>query len=80
MNNRLKHFTAMLLIGDGIMAMLRPQHDAIAWSEGPWIWRTAMKRLARCPAMARTIGAVQVAGGIWWMLRQESPDTKTLAS
>lgn len=33
--NRWKHFTAMVLIGDGVMAAVNPRHDAHAWAKGP---------------------------------------------
>jgi hypothetical protein len=30
-----KHFAAMLLIGDGVMALICPEWDAEAWAVGP---------------------------------------------
>ena len=71
---RSKHFAAMALIGDGVMALVRPEHDALAWKGGPKPWRSAMQFLHDRPTLTRTIGAVQVVAGIWWALQQEKQD------
>jgi hypothetical protein len=70
---RWKHFTAMALIGDGVMAVVRPQHDALAWKRGPKPWKQMMQFLHDNPALTRVIGAAQVAGAVWWALQQEKP-------
>jgi hypothetical protein len=61
----------MALIGDGVMAVLRPQDDALAWKHGPAPWKTLMGSLQERPALTRTIGVLQIVGGICWALRQE---------
>ncbi len=71
---RAKHFTAMVLIGDGVMALIHPQHDAKAWKKGPKFWRDAMQAMHKRPTLTRVVGAVQVAAGIWWALKQEEAD------
>jgi hypothetical protein len=68
---RAKHFAAMVLIGDGVMALIRPEQDAKAWKKGPKVWRDLMHGLSKRPALTRAIGAAQIAGGIWWALKQE---------
>ena len=68
---RIKHFTAMVLIGDGVMAILHPKKDALAWKKGPKIWHDLMHGLHERPALTRAIGAAQVLGAVWWALRQE---------
>jgi hypothetical protein len=64
----MKHFAAMVLIGDGVMAMVRPKRDARAWKKGPELWRGSMQWLAKRPAVTRAIGAAQVVGGVLWAL------------
>ena len=59
---RWKHFAAMALIGDGVIALVRPKHDAMAWKQGPEFWKKLMHELHERPALTRTIGLVQVAG------------------
>lgn len=71
---RAKHFAAMVLIGDGVMALIRPTADASAWNRGPRPWRKLMRSLAKRPNLTRAIGAAQIAAGIYWALRQEEPE------
>jgi hypothetical protein len=70
-SRRWKHFAAMALIGDGVMAVIRPQDDALAWKHGPAPWKSLMGELQERPLLTRTIGVLQIAGGIWWALQQE---------
>ena len=79
-SKRWKHFTAMALIGDGIMALIRPQDDALAWKHGPKPWKVLMGSLQERPALTRTIGALQIAGGIYWALQQEKANDRDLAA
>jgi hypothetical protein len=74
-SKRWKHFAAMALIGDGVMALVRPQHDARAWSTGPKQWRSLMNGLHDHPELTRLIGVAQIAGGVWWALHQEKLDS-----
>ena len=70
-SKRWRHFAAMALIGDGVMAVIQPERDAEAWEIGPRAWRQLMRRLQRNPGLTRAVGAAQVLGGIWWALYQE---------
>ncbi len=67
---RVEHFAAMVLIGDGVMALVHPSRDAHAWKKGPRAWRHLMDELAKQPALTMAIGATQVAAGVWWALSQ----------
>ena len=67
---RVEHFVAMVLIGDGVMALVHPSRDAHAWKKGPKVWRELMHALAERPGLTRVIGAAQVVGGVWWALAQ----------
>lgn len=78
MNLKLKHFAAMLLIGDGVMALIRPRDDAAAWTHGPRVWREAMQTLQKSPTATRMVAAAQVAGCIWWLLREEGSEAQRL--
>ena len=71
---RAKHFAAMVLIGDGVMALIHPTLDANAWKRGPKPWRDLMHGLAQRPNLTRAIGAAQIAAGIYWALKQEASD------
>jgi hypothetical protein len=70
-SRRPKHFAAMVLIGDGVMAMIQPRRDAKAWAKGPRLWCRSMEWLAEHPTVTRAIGATEVLGGVLWALSQE---------
>lgn len=67
---RMKHFAAMVMIGDGVMAIVNPKHDARAWEKGPKVWQDSMEWLAERPALTRAIGAIQIVGGVLWALSE----------
>ncbi len=71
LSKRWQHFTAMVLIGDGMMALIHPQKDAKAWQRGPKAWKDLMQTLHERPGLTRAIGVAQIAGGVWWALQQE---------
>ncbi len=71
--NRCKHFIALILIGDGVMALLRPGHDARAWAAGPGSWRKFMAALSQRPALTRLIGGIEAAGAVYWALSHKDP-------
>jgi len=71
---RAKHFAAMVLIGDGVMALVHPERDAKAWKTGPKLWRGLMHGLSKRPALTRAIGVAQIVGGVWWALKQDEED------
>lgn len=61
---QLKYLIAMMLIGDGVLAILRPYRDARAWSMGPQFWKDLMAYLSDHPDMLRCIGVAEVALGL----------------
>jgi hypothetical protein len=69
--SRWKHFAALALIGDGLMAVVRPPNDAGEWAVGPLAWRKAMPGLGNHPNLTRVLGGVQAAAAMYWLLSQE---------
>jgi hypothetical protein len=74
--SRWKHFTAMAIIGDGIMGLIHPRRDAKAWHYGPEPWKNLMQSLEDRPNLTRAISAAQVVGGILWVLHSSREDSK----
>jgi len=68
---RWKHLTAIVLIGDGLLALLTPERDALAWRMGPEPFRSLMSYMAKRPALTRWVGATQIAVGVWWALHED---------
>jgi hypothetical protein len=71
MTQRWKHFCVMFLIGDGMMAAVRPDRAAKAWVAGPKFWRRTMENLAEHPQLTRAIGIAETAFGVLWAIQKE---------
>lgn len=72
--SRWKHFTAMAIIGDGIMGVVNPRRAVKAWHYGPEPWKNLMQLLEHRPNLTRAFSAVQVIGGILWVLHSSKGD------
>ena len=59
-----KNLTAMLLIGDGVLAIMRPYRNARTWDIGPDSWKALMQYLSDHPDLLRAIGVAEVAVGM----------------
>jgi len=68
---QMKHLTAMVLVGDGLLTMAAPKRDARAWRMGPEPFRTLMSVMASRREWTRWVGAAEVALGVWLALRDE---------
>ncbi|MEP7070942.1 MAG: hypothetical protein ABI839_01010 [Verrucomicrobiota bacterium] len=55
---------AILLIGHGVMGLLRPRWHSLAWSAGPQLLRAASEELAEHPTTARAVYVAELAAGI----------------
>jgi hypothetical protein len=54
----------MLLIGDGMMGLMRPCRYTQDWEMGPASWQRLMRFLNERPNLTRVLGAMEVAGGL----------------
>lgn len=75
-----KHLTAVVLVGDGLLALASPERDALAWRMGPEPFRTLMGFMAKRPGLTRLVGATQIAVGIWLVLREEPTARRRVAA
>lgn len=66
---------AMLMIGDGIIALLYPTSHPRLWRAGPPSWEAAMTIFARRPGMTRMLAAVEIGAGLWLAARQQPRTT-----
>jgi hypothetical protein len=69
--HRLKHLIAMACIGDGVMAIVRPQEDLDTWDAGPAPWLNLIHALRRRPTLTRLLGAAEVLAAIRWVVRHD---------
>jgi hypothetical protein len=70
---RLVECVAMLMIGDGILAVIMPERHMKVWHKGPHLWEMMMRQFIKRPEMTRWLGAVELATGIW-LAQKVDPD------
>lgn len=62
---RLLEVGALLMIGEGAMALLFPERYLALWEIGPERFRALMEDLERRPGLTRAIGAAELGVGLW---------------
>ena len=61
---RLIELGALILIGDGVMGLLRPRRHSLLWHFGPELARATTEELAEHPKTARIIYLAEAALGV----------------
>ena len=69
---RMTELVAGLLIGDGVLALIRPRRHSRLWKSGPKPYADFMDTLAERPDMARAVASVQIVLGLCLALSQHS--------
>ena len=64
MKSRLLELAGLILIGDGLMGLLRPRRHSLLWHVGPQLAKAVTEELAEHPNTARSIYAAELAPGI----------------
>jgi hypothetical protein len=64
MKSRLLELFGLILIGDGLMGLLRPRRHSLLWHVGPQLAKAVTEELADHPQTARAIYAAELALGI----------------
>jgi hypothetical protein len=68
---RLKETGAMMMIGDGLLALSDPHRHCLLWKAGPRAWQEAVETFVEHPQITRVLGAVEVGLGFWIASRQQ---------
>ena len=63
-SRRILEFGALILIGDGIMGLIKPRRHSMLWHFGPPLMKAVTEELADHRNVARGIYAAEVALGI----------------
>ena len=61
---RLLELAGFILIGDGLMGLLRPRRHSLLWHFGPQLAKAVTEELADHPQIARAIYAAELAVGV----------------
>ena len=75
---RMLESTAMMMIGDGLLALVQPRRHMQVWESGPRLWRMMMRPFLASPALTRSIGALELAAGIWLARCQQPPQQRRI--
>ena len=67
---RMKETLAILIVGDGAIALVSPREHSLLWEVGPEGVRKVARYFAENPNHLRLIGTAQIALGLWIALRQ----------
>lgn len=67
---RITELVAMVLIGDGVVAISAPSRHSLLWRSGPKWWGDFMQDLAGRPNLVRALGAAEAGAGLWLARRQ----------
>ncbi|MFL6590437.1 MAG: hypothetical protein ACJ8M4_09715 [Chthoniobacterales bacterium] len=63
-SKRILEFIGVILIGDGVMGLLRPRRHSLLWHVGPELAKAATEELAAHPQTARVVYAAEIAVGV----------------
>jgi hypothetical protein len=69
---RVKELAAMMLIGDGVLALMYPRQHALLWKIGPQAFKNFMQAFADRPGLTQLLGAAEAGIGVWLASRQLS--------
>ena len=76
--SKLARLGAMLLIGDGIYAIVHPHREPDAWWVGPRQWKQFLGHISERPALARTLGVLQVGVAMYWLVRSGQEEDRKI--
>ncbi len=68
--SRINELLALLVIGDGVAALVQPRRHMRLWKEGPGWWVQGMDPFVESAALSRAAGVAEIAAGLWWAGRQ----------
>jgi hypothetical protein len=71
MSEQVKDLTAVALIGDGVVGMLRPQAHCLHWRIGPKAFRNFIDLFVAHPHLTRALAGIETGFGIWLAAREK---------
>lgn len=64
LTRRLAELGGILLIGDGVVAALKPEGHVRLWERGPKWWRELVEPFALRPQLTRAVAVAEIAAGV----------------
>jgi hypothetical protein len=69
-NRWAKESLAMMMIGDGLLALVDPERHVRLYMKGPRRWRRFLNAFIEHQGVTRTLGAVELGLGVWLAEKQ----------
>lgn len=67
---RVAECVGLMMVGEGVLAALRPREYARFWAAGPAWWHRVIGPFVRNPDLTRAVGVAEVLAGYWLAVRQ----------
>jgi hypothetical protein len=61
---RLAELGAIVMIGDGVVAALKPKGHVRLWERGPKLWRDLLEPFAKRPGLTRAVAVGEIGLGV----------------
>ena len=68
---QIKEMAAIVMIGDGVVALLTPERHCRLWKFGPRRYREVIAWFEERPHVTRLFSAAEIGLGVWLALRQQ---------
>lgn len=70
---RIAECVGLMMIGEGLLAALRPREYARFWESGPAWWHQIIEPFVQNPNLTRAVGVAEALAGYWLAVRQLPP-------
>ncbi len=71
-SKRLRESLAIVLIGDGVVALLDPDRHNRLWEKGPQSYQNVMREFVQRPGVTRWLSVLEIGLGVWLASRQKA--------
>jgi hypothetical protein len=69
----MKEILGLMMVGEGVIAMVHPRGHVRLWEGGARWWQRMMGPFANHPQLTRVVGAVEAVAGFYLASRQVAP-------
>ena len=70
--DRISEWAGMLMIGDGVLGLLRPSRHCLLWRGGPQWWVRSVDWFAQHPDITRAAAVAEIGAGLWLAARGQA--------
>jgi hypothetical protein len=79
-NRRVAESVGMLMIGEGVLGLTRPEDHCRLWRGAHGWWSSVVEWFVEHPTIVRTLAVLEIAAGFWLAFREERAPEATVAT